>query len=83
MHHDKKLVGFELSDRGIPRTDYDILDSSGNLIGRVTSGSISPMTNKGIGLGYISCSYAQPGNEIYIKIRNKVLKAFVKKFPLF
>lgn len=83
LHHKRKLVGFELIDRGIPRTGYVVVDKNGNEIGTVTSGSISPMTNKGIGIGYVKCECSIPGNEIFIRIRNKAVKAVIKKFPLY
>ena len=77
----RKLVGFELVDKGIPRHDYIIVDSEGNDIGIVTSGTMSPMTKKAIGLGYVKTEFASPGSEIYIQVRNKALKAEVKKPP--
>ena len=78
----KKLVGFKMIDRGIPRHDYPIKDSSGNVIGKVTSGTMSPMLNVGIGLGYVTTENANPGNEIFIDVRGKALKAVVSKLPL-
>lgn len=77
----KKLIGFKMIDRGIPRHDYPIVDMEGQLIGKVTSGSISPATNIGIGLGYIDVQFAKPDSEIYIQVRNKNLKALVCKPP--
>ena len=77
----KKLVGFEMIDRGIPRQHYEIMDAAGNIIGEVTSGTQSPSLNKGIGMGYVATEYAKNGAEIYINIRNKYLKAFVTKMP--
>lgn len=77
----KKLVGFEMIDRGIPRHDYPIVDASGNVIGKVTSGTQSPSLNKAIGLGYVRTDLATPGTEIFISIRDKAIKAKVTKIP--
>ena len=77
----KKLVGFEMIDRGIPRHDYEIVDAGGSTIGKVTSGTQSPSLNKGIGMGYVKTEFSQPDKEIFIKIRDKNLKAKVVKIP--
>ncbi|HEX8377452.1 MAG TPA: glycine cleavage system aminomethyltransferase GcvT [Pedobacter sp.] len=77
----KKLVGFELIDRGIPRHDYQILDSNGNVIGIVTSGTQSPSLQKPIGMGYVKTEFALEGTDIYISIRNTPVKARVVKMP--
>jgi aminomethyltransferase len=77
----KKLVGFEMIDRGIPRQHYLILDANGNTIGEVSSGTQSPSLSKGIGMGYVSSEYAKVGNEVFIQIRDKSLKAQIVKFP--
>jgi len=77
----KKLVGFEMIDRGIPRHDYPITDASGQQIGVVTSGTQSPTLQKAIGLGYVPSGLSKAGSEIHIKIRDKVLKAQVVKIP--
>lgn len=77
----KKLVGFELIDRGIPRQHYPIADQSGKVIGEVTSGTQSPSLGKAIGMGYVESAYSKPGSEIYIEIRGKLLKAQVVKIP--
>ena len=77
----KKLVGFEMIERGIPRHDYAIADAAGNIIGRVTSGTQSPSLNKGIGMGYVRTEFSQPDSEIFVKIRDKALKAKVVKVP--
>ena len=77
----KKLVGFEMIDRGIPRQHYEIMDAAGNIIGEVTSGTQSPSMSKGIGMGYVATEYAKNGSEVYINIRNKYLKAVVTKMP--
>ena len=77
----RKLVGFEMLDKGIPRHGYEITDSNGNKIGEVTSGTMSPVLKIGIGMGYVPPVYAEPGMEIFLKIRDKLLKAKVIKFP--
>ncbi|GAB1449788.1 glycine cleavage system aminomethyltransferase GcvT [Bacteroidota bacterium] len=77
----KKLVGFELIDRGIPRQHYMIKDAAGNTIGEVTSGTQSPSLNKAIGMGYVSTGFSKPDSEIYIEIREKLIKAKVVKVP--
>ena len=79
----KKLVGFIMQERGIPRQHYEIMDANGQPIGEVTSGTMSPMIKQGIGMGYVPTEYAVPDQEIYIKIRKKVLKAKVVKMPVF
>lgn len=77
----KKLVGFEMIDRGIPRHDYQIADANGNIIGKVTSGTQSPSLNKAIGLGYVKTEFSKPETEIFIMIRDKAIKAKVTKIP--
>ncbi|GAB4209689.1 MAG: glycine cleavage system aminomethyltransferase GcvT [Bacteroidia bacterium] len=77
----KKLVGFEMIERGIPRQHYPIADASGNIIGEVTSGTQSPSLNKGIGMGYVPTHFAKPDTEIFIIIREKPVKAKVVKLP--
>lgn len=77
----KKLVGFEMIERGIPRHDYEIADASGKVIGRVTSGTQSPSLQKGIGMGYVETAFSKPDTEIFVKIRDKALKAKVVKVP--
>lgn len=79
----KKLVAFQMIDRGIPRSHYDIVNEQGELIGVVTSGTQSPSLSTGIGMGYVKTPYSQPGSEIYIMIRNKALKARVVKLPFY
>jgi len=79
----RKLVGFEMIDRGIPRHDYTIVDVDGNTIGKVTSGTQSPSLQKAIGMGYIDKAFAREGSEIYIDIRNQKIKAKVVKFPFY
>ena len=77
----RKLCGFELLDKGIPRHGYEITDKTGMQIGTVTSGTMSPVLRKGIGLGYIKPEYAVPDTAIYIQIRNKSIEAKVVKPP--
>lgn len=77
----KKLVGFEMIDRGIPRHDYQIADAAGNIIGKVTSGTQSPSLNKAIGMGYVNTEFSKSGTEIFIVIRDKAIKAQVCKIP--
>ncbi|WP_321290220.1 glycine cleavage system aminomethyltransferase GcvT [uncultured Sunxiuqinia sp.] len=77
----RKLRGFEMIDRGIPRHDYELADKDGHVIGKVTSGTQSPMLDKGIGMGYLDKEYSAFGTEIYVKIRNRLLKAKVVKVP--
>lgn len=77
----KKLVGFELIDKGVPRHDYEICSDSGDVIGIVTSGTMSPSLKKPIGMGYVPTSYAPIGSVIYIRVREKLLKAKVVKMP--
>ncbi|MFN3378771.1 MAG: glycine cleavage T C-terminal barrel domain-containing protein, partial [Runella zeae] len=77
----RKLVGFEMIDRGIPRSHYELCDAEGNTIGHVTSGTQSPTLSKGIGLGYVPIGYSKAGSEIFVKVRDKLLKAQVVKLP--
>jgi aminomethyltransferase len=77
----RKLVGFEMIDKGIPRHGYDIKDASGQTIGVVTSGTQSPTLGKAIGMGYVQTAQAQLDNTIYVQVRDKQLKAQVVKFP--
>ena len=77
----KKLVGFEMIDRGIPRHDYLVVDADGNEIGKVTSGTQSPSLQKAIGMAYVAKDFAKEGTEIFIDIRNNKVKARVVKFP--
>jgi aminomethyltransferase len=78
---DKKLVGFVLEDRGIPRHDYELADAEGRIIGKVTSGTQSPLLSKGIGLAYIETAFAKAGTEVFLPLRGKMLKAVVTKLP--
>jgi aminomethyltransferase len=77
----RKLVGFEMIDRGIPRHDYPVADSIGQVIGKVTSGTQSPTLGKAIGLAYVNTEFAKSGSEIHIMIRDKAVKALVCKIP--
>ena len=77
----RKLVGFEMVDRGIPRHDYPIVDADGNTIGKVSSGTQSPTLQKAIGMGYVRTEYAKEGTEIFISIRDNKVKARVIKPP--
>jgi aminomethyltransferase len=77
----KKLVGFEMLERGIPRHGYEIKEFSGMQIGEVTSGTQSPSLNKAIGMGYVREAYTNPDSKIYIKVRDKLLQARVVKLP--
>jgi aminomethyltransferase len=77
----RKLVGFEMIDRGIPRHDYPICDADGKVIGKVTSGTQSPTLNQAIGLGYVPTELSKAGNKVYINIREKLIEAQVVKLP--
>jgi aminomethyltransferase len=77
----RKLVGFEMVDKGIPRHDYPITDALGNVIGKVTSGTQAPTLQKAIGLGYVAIEHADTGSEIFIAVRDKKLRATVVKLP--
>lgn len=79
----KKLVGFELLERGIPRHDYEIVDANGNIIGVVTSGTMAPSLGKGIGMGYVKTEFSTVGSEIFIQIRNNSVAAKVVKMPFY
>ncbi len=77
----RRLRGFVLQDRGIPRHDYDLVNSEGSVIGNVTSGTMSPVLNKGIGMGYVAKEYSAFGTRIFVKIRNKSIPAEIVKVP--
>ena len=77
----RKLVAFKLTEKGIARHDYDIVDDNGNKIGVVTSGTMSPTLKEAIGMGYVPVEYAKPGSKIYIQIRKKQVPAEVVKLP--
>ncbi len=78
----RKLVGFVMQERGIPRGHYPIVNADGAEIGEVTSGTQSPSMGVGIGMGYVKTEFSKPGTEIFVQIRNKNLKAQVEKLPL-
>jgi aminomethyltransferase len=79
----KKLVGFQLEERGIPRQGYDIVNDDNEAVGRVTSGTMSPSLNIGIGLGYVPTALSKPGTSIGIQIRKNVVPATVVKLPFY
>jgi aminomethyltransferase len=79
----QKLIAFELQERGIPRQGYEIVDGEGNKIGYVTSGTMSPSLNKGIGLGYVKTGFSDPGSDIHIQIRKNTVMAKVVKLPFY
>ena len=79
----KKLVAFEMIDRGIPRHDYLIVNEAGETIGKVTSGTQSPSLNKAIGMGYVKSEYAAEGNKIFIPIRDQKIAAQIVKLPFY
>ena len=80
---EKRLKGFIMIDRGIPRQHYEIVDAGGNRIGEVTSGTMSPMLKQGIGMGYLVKGFWKTDTEIFIRIRNKDLKAKVVNLPFY
>jgi aminomethyltransferase len=79
----RKLVAFELDERGVPRHGYDIVDVNGNKIGEVTSGTMSPSLNKGIGLGYVPTTFSEIDSKIFIQIRKNAIPATVVKLPFY
>lgn len=79
----RKLIAFEMIDRGIPRHDYEITDATGATIGKVTSGTQAPTLQKGIGMGYVKTEIAKLDSEIFIKVRDKLLKAKIVKLPFY
>ena len=79
----KKLVGFVMEDRGIPRHGYKIVDAEGAEIGHVTSGTMSPCLKVGIGMGYVKTAFSKADTEIFIEVRGKKLKAKVVKVPFY
>lgn len=79
----KKLIAFELDEKGIPRHDYEILDIEGHVIGKVTSGTMSPSLKKGIGLGYVTINHSAVGSKIAIQIRKNAVPATVVKLPFY
>ncbi|MFA5298216.1 MAG: glycine cleavage system aminomethyltransferase GcvT [Lutibacter sp.] len=79
----KKLVGFEITEKGIPRHDYNIVNEENEIIGTVTSGTMSPSLKKGIGMGYVKTAYSKLGTKIFIQIRDKAIPAEVVKLPFY
>ncbi|MFA8300042.1 MAG: glycine cleavage system aminomethyltransferase GcvT [Hyphomicrobiales bacterium] len=79
----KRLKGFEMVDKGIPRQGYEICDAEGNVIGRVTSGTMAPAVKKAIGMGYVAKGFWKADTEIFIKVRKKLLKAKIVKIPFY
>lgn len=79
----RKLVGFEMNERGIPRQGYEIEDESGNVIGKVTSGTMSPSLGKGIGMGYVTIDHSKSGTPIQIRIRKNAVSATVARPPFY
>ncbi|HAY3540872.1 glycine cleavage system aminomethyltransferase GcvT [Elizabethkingia anophelis] len=77
----RKLVGFEMQEKAIPRHDYEVVDAEGNVIGKVTSGTMSPMKKIGVGLAYVAKPHFKLGSDIFIRIRNKDIPAKVVKLP--
>lgn len=80
---EKKLIAFELNERGVPRQGYDIVDGNGHQIGNVTSGTMSPSLGKGIGLGYVPNIFKDPGTQIHIQIRKNAVPATIVKLPFY
>lgn len=79
----RRLVGFEMVDKGIPRHEYEIVDAGGNRIGEVTSGTMGPSVKTPVGMGYVPAALAKEGSEIHIRIREKILRAKVVKLPFY
>lgn len=79
----RRLIGFELTGKGIPRQGYDIVDTDGNKIGNVTSGTMSPSLKKAIGMGYVSKEFSKINTEVFIQVRNKQIPAIVVKLPFY
>ncbi len=79
----RRLVGFEMVDKGIPRHEYEITDAQGTVIGEVTSGTMGPSVKIPVGMGYVPTALSKEGSEIYIKVRDKHLKAKVIKLPFY
>ena len=79
----RRLKGFKMIDKGIPRHDYEVCDVDGNIIGKVTSGTMSPMLHEGVGMAYINTGYTKFGTEVFIRVRKKLLKAEVVRIPFY
>ncbi|MDG1037459.1 MAG: glycine cleavage T C-terminal barrel domain-containing protein, partial [Polaribacter sp.] len=79
----RRLIAFELNERGVPRQGYNIVDESGKVIGNVTSGTMSPCLQKGIGMGYVPQIFSKSGSKIYIQVRKKAISATIVKLPFY
>jgi aminomethyltransferase len=79
----RRLKGFKMIDKGIPRHDYEVCDADGNVVGKVTSGTMSPMLHEGIGMAYVDSNNFKLGTEIFIKVRKKMLKAEIVRIPFY
>lgn len=79
----RKLIAFELNEKGIPRQDYDIVDGNGTILGKVTSGTMSPSLGKGIGMGFVPVGLSDIGTKIYIQIRKNAVPATIVKIPFY
>ena len=79
----RRLIAFEFNERGVPRQGYDIVDESGKVIGNVTSGTMSPCLQKGIGMGYVPQVFSKSGSKIYIQVRKKAIPATIVKLPFY
>jgi aminomethyltransferase len=80
---EKRLKGFLMTERAIPRQHYEVVNSAGEIIGEVTSGTMSPMMKQGIGMAYLNKGYWKTGTEIFIRIRNKDIKARITEMPIY
>jgi len=80
---ERRLIAFELNERGVPRQGYDIVNESRKVIGNVTSGTMSPCLQKGIGMGYVPRELSKTGSKIYIQVRKKAIPATIVKLPFF
>ncbi|NVK53422.1 MAG: glycine cleavage system aminomethyltransferase GcvT [Flavobacteriaceae bacterium] len=79
----RRLVAFELTERGIPRQGYEIVDANGNVIGKVTSGTMSPSLGKGIGMGYVNKPHTKKDTQLFIQVRKKAIPAIVVRLPFY
>ena len=79
----RKLVGFELIDKGVPRHGYDVVDGNNQKVGVVTSGTMGPSVKKPVGMAYVPIAFSKEGSEIFISVRDKALKAIVVKPPFY
>jgi len=79
----RRLKGFVMQEKAIPRQHYEVCDAEGNVVGEVTSGTMSPMLKQGIGMAYVDKPYWKEGSEIFIRVRKKLVKAVVKRPPFY